>query len=143
MASLGKWTKDFHFIFLFAVNFAFPETLKRSVLFFLYTSHSILVRSVTVCHGLQHVVRNEFPHTNVGSSQVPYPHLCLMSAYSPDTKGPFKAHWCILRHHDTTLCALRRASSRVFPFSTVKNIFKALFNDVFNCYNYIASVIAE
>jgi len=42
MASLGKWTKDFNFIFLFALTFAFPETHKGSVLFFLYTSHSIL-----------------------------------------------------------------------------------------------------
>jgi hypothetical protein len=142
MASLGMWTKDFHFIFLFAVNFAFPETL-LSVLFFLHTSHSTLVPSVTVCHGFQHVVRNELPHTNVGSSQVPYTHLYLMSAYSPEIKGPFRAHWCILRHHDTTLCALRRASSRVFRFSTVKYLFRALFNDAFNCYNYIASVIAE
>jgi hypothetical protein len=143
MASLGKWAKDFHFIFLFAVNFAFPETLKRSVLFFLYTSHSVLIPSVTVCHGFQHVVLNEFPHTNVGSSQVPYTHLCLMSAYSPDIKGPFRAHGCILRRHDTTLCALRRASSRLFRFSTVKYPFQALFTDAFNCYNYIASVIAE
>jgi len=48
MASLGKWTKDFHFIFLFTVNFAFPETLKESVLFILYTSHSMLLLSVSL-----------------------------------------------------------------------------------------------